>query len=62
MFTGIIEAFGIVQSIRKTRSKHTFWISSPFSTEFKVDQSVAHNGVCLTVEEVKNWTSPGNRN
>ncbi|MBI3883216.1 MAG: riboflavin synthase, partial [Sphingobacteriales bacterium] len=32
----------------------TFWVSCPISTEFRVDQSVAHNGVCLTVEEIKN--------
>jgi riboflavin synthase len=52
MFTGIIEAFGIVQSIEKQGTNTTFWISSPVSEELKIDQSVAHNGVCLTVEEV----------
>ncbi|MDB5246094.1 MAG: riboflavin synthase [Segetibacter sp.] len=53
MFTGIIEAFGIIHSIEKQGTNATFWISSPISNELKVDQSVAHNGVCLTVEEVK---------
>src|SRR3954452_183193 len=53
MFTGIIEAFGPVQTIEKQGSNATFWISSPISSELKVDQSVSHNGVCLTVEEVK---------
>src|SRR3954466_14764884 len=53
MFTGIIEAFGTVQTIEKQGSNATFWISSPISPELKVDQSVSHNGVCLTVEEVK---------
>src|SRR5947208_332974 len=53
MFTGIIEAFGVVQVIEKQGTNITFWISSPISEELKVDQSVSHNGVCLTVEEVK---------
>lgn len=52
MFTGIIEAFGIVHSIEKQGTNTIFWISSPISDELKIDQSVAHNGVCLTVEEV----------
>ena len=53
MFTGIIEAFGIVHSIEKQGTNTTFWISSPISDELEIDQSVAHNGVCLTIEEVK---------
>jgi riboflavin synthase len=53
MFTGIIEAFGIVQSIEKQGTNTIFHVSSPVSDELKVDQSVSHNGVCLTVEEVK---------
>lgn len=53
MFTGIIEAFGIIHSIEKQGTNTAFWISSPFSDELKADQSVSHNGVCLTVEEVK---------
>ena len=53
MFTGIIEAFGIVQSVEKHGTNAIFWVSSPISDELKVDQSVSHNGVCLTVEEVK---------
>lgn len=52
MFTGIIEAFGIVHSIEKQGTNSTFWISSPISNNLKIDQSVAHDGVCLTVEEV----------
>lgn len=52
MFTGIIEAFGIVHSIEKQGTNTTYWISSPLSNELKIDQSVSHNGVCLTVEEV----------
>lgn len=51
MFTGIIEAFGTIHSIQKEGSNTSFWISSPISCELKADQSVSHNGVCLTVEE-----------
>lgn len=50
MFTGIIEALGLVEEIRTSGSNKTFLISSPISKELKPDQSVAHNGVCLTVE------------
>lgn len=52
MFTGIIESVGLVNEIVENGTNKTFWISSPVSSELKVDQSVAHNGVCLTVEEV----------
>jgi riboflavin synthase len=53
MFTGIIEASGTITGMEKSGTNKTFWISSSVSDELKVDQSVAHNGVCLTVEEVK---------
>lgn len=53
MFTGIIEALGTVIDIRPELENKTFWIQSPISSTFKVDQSVSHNGVCLTVEEIK---------
>lgn len=53
MFTGIIEATGNITAIETYGTNKTFWISSPVSKDLKVDQSVAHNGVCLTVEEVK---------
>lgn len=49
MFTGIIEALGTVQKIEKDRSNVHFTIASPISGELKVDQSVSHNGACLTV-------------
>ncbi len=52
MFTGIIESTGIVKEISSTSSNKSFWIESPLSAEFKIDQSIAHNGVCLTVEEM----------
>ncbi len=49
MFTGIIESTGIVQKIVRERSNVHFTIASPISKELKIDQSVSHNGVCLTV-------------
>lgn len=53
MFTGIIEITGTVQNIIATGTNKTFWIHSSISNQFTIDQSVAHNGVCLTVEEIK---------
>lgn len=53
MFTGIIEAIGQVKEIVTMGTNKIFWISSPLSSSFKVDQSIAHNGVCLTIEEVQ---------
>ena len=54
MFTGIIEGLGKVHSVEKQGTNHIFWILSSISNELKVDQSISHSGVCLTVEEVKN--------
>jgi len=52
MFTGIIETTGKIEKIIQNGTNKTFWISTPIAAELKVDQSVAHNGVCLTVEEI----------
>ena len=52
MFTGIIEGRGIIIGIEAEGTNKTFWISSPISDELTIDQSVAHNGVCLTIEEI----------
>lgn len=49
MFTGIIEATGKLEAIEKRGSNVDFWLSSPITQELKIDQSLAHNGVCLTV-------------
>lgn len=54
MFTGIIETMGIVEEIRLNGTNKEFTISSAISNELKVDQSLAHNGVCLTVTSVEN--------
>jgi len=56
MFTGIIEATGKVINVVTDGSNRSFWVESPLSTEFRVDQSVSHSGVCLTVEEVMGST------
>ena len=49
MFTGIIEAEGRIKSIRSEGSNIVFEIESSISDELKIDQSLAHDGVCLTV-------------
>jgi len=53
MFTGIVETQGKVKKIIEKGTNKTFWIESRISSKLKVDQSVAHDGVCLTIEEVK---------
>ncbi|HYJ64053.1 MAG TPA: hypothetical protein VEV62_09945, partial [Parafilimonas sp.] len=50
MFTGIIEATGKINSIETNGTNKSFWITSTISNELKIDQSVSHNGVCLTVD------------
>jgi riboflavin synthase len=52
MFTGIIEATGKVESVDFNRGNLIIELSCPFTSELKVDQSLAHNGVCLTVTEI----------
>jgi len=49
MFTGIIETLGTVRKIEAEQSNLHFFIESPISHELKIDQSISHNGVCLTV-------------
>ncbi len=51
MFTGIIETFGSLTKIEQDAGNIHFTITSPLAAELQVDQSVAHNGVCLTVVE-----------
>ncbi|MES1223760.1 MAG: riboflavin synthase, partial [Bacteroidota bacterium] len=52
MFTGIIETTGTVKGIIENGSNASFEIESSLAGELKVDQSLSHNGVCLTVEEI----------
>ncbi len=53
MFTGIIENTGIVAETDSSGTNKIFWVTSPLANELKVDQSLSHNGVCLTVEEIR---------
>ena len=53
MFTGIIESLGKVTSLENHKGNLELWITSPISSELKIDQSVSHNGVCLTVVELR---------
>ncbi|MEQ8906109.1 riboflavin synthase [Ekhidna sp.] len=60
MFTGIVETVGKVEEIRQDGSNVDFIISSSISDELKIDQSVSHNGVCMTVTKVaegKHWVT-----
>ena len=52
MFTGIIEQLGMVKSIQQESENIHFTLEAPFTSELKIDQSVAHNGCCLTVVEI----------
>ncbi|MEO6489463.1 MAG: riboflavin synthase [Ferruginibacter sp.] len=52
MFTGIIEQTGIIRTIEMDGTNLVFWVESFISNELKPDQSVSHNGVCLTIEKV----------
>ena len=53
MFTGIIEKTGTIKEIINTGTNKSFWVESSLASGLKVDQSLSHNGVCLTVEEIK---------
>lgn len=56
MFTGIIETLGEVTALRNEDTNLHLSITSKITPELKIDQSVAHNGVCLTVVAIKNDT------
>ena len=56
MFTGIIETLGIITAIRKENENLHISIVSSITNELKIDQSVAHNGICLTVIAIENDT------
>ena len=64
MFTGIIEAFGKVVNLEKDQENLHLSLESRLTQELKIDQSLAHNGVCLTVVETLGcllYTSPSPR-
>lgn len=53
MFTGIIEDLGIIKDIQRENTNIRFFIQSKFLNELQIDQSVAHDGVCLTVDSLE---------
>jgi len=53
MFTGIVETIGTITNVTVQGSNVDFWVEGSITHELKVDQSVAHNGVCLTVVAIK---------
>ncbi|MDR9448597.1 MAG: riboflavin synthase [Psychroflexus sp.] len=53
MFTGIVESVGKVSKLRKEGSNQHISIAADFVDELKIDQSIAHNGVCLTVVDIQ---------
>lgn len=52
MFTGIIETLGIIKEIEKEQGNLHITVASEITHELKIDQSVAHNGICLTVVKI----------
>ncbi|GAA6528064.1 MAG: riboflavin synthase [Prevotella sp.] len=56
MFSGIIEEMATVTAIKKTRGNIDFTFTCPFARELKTDQSISHNGVCLTVVKTRDDT------
>ena len=54
MFTGIIESLGVIKEIQKENDNIHVIVSSSITHELKIDQSIAHNGVCLTVIAINN--------
>lgn len=56
MFSGIVEEFATVTNIHRYGGNIDFTLTCSFVNELKIDQSVSHNGVCLTVVEIKDNT------
>lgn len=54
MFSGITEGLGEVIALKKEQSNLHITVKSAFTNDLKIDQSIAHNGVCLTVIDIKN--------
>lgn len=53
MFTGIVEVTGVIKEVISNGLNKSFWVYSTLADQLKVDQSLSHNGVCLTVEETR---------
>ncbi|MCR4995080.1 MAG: riboflavin synthase [Bacteroidales bacterium] len=56
MFSGIVESTAVVRGIRREQDNLHFTLACPFTSELKIDQSIAHNGVCLTVVAIEDDT------
>lgn len=56
MFTGIVEAMGVVTALEKDGGNQHITLRCPFTDQLKIDQSIAHNGVCLTVVRIQDDT------
>ncbi|WP_321289523.1 riboflavin synthase [uncultured Sunxiuqinia sp.] len=54
MFSGIVEEYGTVKAIEKDQENYHFTLTCSFVDKLKIDQSVSHNGVCLTVVKIDN--------
>jgi len=54
MFSGIVEEYGVVKAIEREQENYHFTLTCSFVDELKIDQSLAHNGVCLTVVKIDN--------
>jgi len=52
MFTGIVETLGVVKDVKEKQANLEFSIEAAFNSEVEIDQSIAHNGVCLTIETI----------
>jgi riboflavin synthase len=53
MFSGIVEGLGEIIALQKEQSNLHITVKSSFTTDLKIDQSISHNGVCLTVVDIK---------
>lgn len=56
MFSGIVETTAIVTAVKKDKGNVDLTLKCPFAAELKIDQSVSHNGVCLTVVHIEDGT------
>ena len=53
MFTGIIEELGVLKKIKKDKKNLLLDISVSFISELKINQSISHNGICLTITDIQ---------
>lgn len=53
MFTGIIEQTGVIEAVEAEGTNLSFWVRSPLWADLKIDQSLCHDGICLTVDQLR---------